>query len=80
MKNCTFCVSIHTYEKATKVALKGFYMPQMNIDSIVYDKINDTFDFWTDGNGDSFMACAYLEDIKFCPKCGRELRKVDMNS
>ena len=50
-------------------------MPQMNVDSIVYDKINDAFDLWTDGNGDSFMACAYLEDIKFCPKCGRELKR-----
>lgn len=76
MKDCKFCENIQTYEKITKGVFRGGYYPQRNENSIVYDKINDTFDLWTDGNGDSFMACAYLEDIKFCPKCGRKLKEM----
>ncbi len=78
MANCNFCENIQTYKKITKGEFKGFYVPQTNVNSIVYDKINDTFDLWTDGNGDSFLACAYLEDIKFCPKCGRKLKEVNI--
>lgn len=66
---CEFCKSIQRYEN------DGY--PQKNKISIVYDEDMDTFDLWYDGGGDSFVCCAYLEDIKYCPKCGRKLKGGD---
>ena len=80
MTNCKFCENVQVYEKITKGVFKGGYYPQRNENSIVYDNQNKVFDIWSDGGGDIFMAGVCIDDIKYCPKCGRELRKVDMNS
>jgi len=63
--SCKVCESITEYKE------NGH--PQDFESIIVYDKETDTFDLWWDGGGDSFVCCAYLEDIKYCPKCGRKL-------
>lgn len=73
-KKC-FCEEIQTYEKITKGPFRGGYYPPKNEDSIVYDPKTKTFDIWSDGGGDPFQAGPCVEDIKFCPVCGKELKK-----
>lgn len=71
------CEEIQTYEKITKGPFRGGYYPPKNEDSIVYDPKTKTFDIWSDGGGDPFQAGPCVENIKFCPVCGKKLKEAE---
>lgn len=50
---------------------KGQYLPDKNKNQIVKDK--EKFHIWSDGGGDPFQCRICVENITFCPVCGRKL-------
>ena len=55
---CEFCENITEMQYANQV-------------SIVKD--GNQYHIFDDGGGDSFIAGICVEDIAYCPKCGRKL-------
>ena len=50
---------------------KGFFVPAKNQNQLVHD--DDGFHIWSDGGGDIFLSGVCIENINFCPICGRKL-------
>lgn len=69
---CEFCENISELEYINNSAFKGWYPPK-NKDQLV--KYDDKFGIWSDGGGDPFMAGICVDEVKFCPKCGVDLRE-----
>lgn len=68
---CEFCENIEVMHFIKQGAFKGQYLPDTNRDQIVKD--GNQYHIWSDGGGDSFQAGICVEDIAYCPKCGRKL-------
>lgn len=71
---CEFCKNIDEMRVIEDGYFKGKYLPSKNENQIVKD--GDKFHIWPDGGGDCFQCGACVEDIAFCPKCGRKLTGV----
>ena len=71
---CEYCSEIQHYKYVNNYAFKGWYPPK-NRNGIYYDPNEKTFHIWSDGGGDSFRAGECMENIKYCPYCGRELKE-----
>lgn len=73
---CTLCdkESIQELEFVNNSLFKGWY-PKKNEISIVYHPRDKTYGIWSDAGGDSFLADTIVEDIHFCPICGRKLKE-----
>lgn len=67
---CDFCSKIGKLEKIKTGAFKGGYYPEENKTQIV--EFENAFHLFI-GLSDSFMSGIEMEDIKFCPMCGRKL-------
>lgn len=59
---CKFCEKIYPLHEGG--------IPDENV--ITYDDRYDQFDIWSD-TGDPYDS-GVLEDVKYCPYCGRKLR------
>lgn len=68
---CEFCENIDEMHIIENGYFKGGYLPSYNRNQIVKDK--DKFHIWSDGGGDPFQCGICVENISFCPKCGRNL-------
>lgn len=70
---CEFCKSICKLKRIENEHFKG-YFPEENKTQIVKDKYGK-FHIWFDGFGDCFQCGIDIEDINFCPICGRKLKE-----
>lgn len=62
---CDFCREIRSE--------KDFLTTNASYNCITYDETNDKFDLVAD-TGDPFEI-GFIENVNFCPYCGRNLRK-----
>lgn len=69
---CEFCSKIEKLEKIKTGVFRGGYYPKENKTQIVEHK--NTFHLFV-GCDDSFMSGIEIENIKYCPICGRKLVK-----
>ena len=67
---CEFCCKIGKLEKIKQGAFRGGYYPEKNETQIV--EFENAFHLFV-GCSDPFMSGIEIEDIKFCPICGRKL-------
>jgi hypothetical protein len=70
VRMCEFCCKIGKLEKIKQGAFKGGYYPEKNETQIV--EFESAFHLFF-GCSDPFMSGIGIEDIKFCPMCGRKL-------
>lgn len=71
---CEFCENIEKLQKINNAHFKG-YFPKENKTQIVEDK-NGEFHIWFDGFGDCFQCGIDIENIEFCPMCGRKITET----
>jgi hypothetical protein len=71
---CDFCKNIETLKKIKTGAFRGGYYPTENKTQIVYSDIDNDFNLFV-GCDDSFYSGIELQNIRYCPYCGRELVK-----
>lgn len=71
---CEFCENIDEMHIIKDGCFKGQYLPNNNRNQIVKDE--DKFHIWSDGGGDPFQCGTCIENILFCPMCGRKLSEV----
>lgn len=71
---CDLCSKISTLTRVSKGPFKGWSCPETNENQIVYDPTDNTYNIWSDGDGDPFQAGLCIQDIKYCPRCARELK------
>lgn len=67
---CEFCCKIGKLEKSSKELLEADIIPKKNETQIV--EFKNAFHLFF-GCSDPFMSGIGIEDIKFCPICGRKL-------
>lgn len=68
---CELCDNICELTKMKRGPFKGFFVPAKNQNQLVHD--DDGFHIWSDGGGDIFLSGVCIENINFCPICGRKL-------
>lgn len=74
---CEFCKNIDEMHIIEDGYFQGKYLPEKNINQIVKD--GDKFHIWSDADGDCFQSGICVEDIEYCPKCGRKLVEEKIN-
>lgn len=70
---CDLCRTICRLTKMKTGTFKGWAVPDENKNQIVSD--DDGFYIWSDGGGDPFLSGICIENVRFCPICGRNLYK-----
>ena len=53
-------------------SFRGWYVPEKNYNQLVTDD-DGNYHFWSDGGGDIFMSGISIENVNYCPICGRHL-------
>lgn len=68
---CEFCKNISMLKKMKRGPFRGFVVPDTNENQLV--QYGDAFHIWSDGGGDPFQSGVCVENVRFCPICGRKL-------
>lgn len=71
---CNFCSTIVELTKKESGPFRGGYYPNLNVTQIVKGP-EGNYHMWGDGGGDVFLSEIALENISYCPMCGRKLKE-----
>lgn len=76
---CDLCSNISPLIEIKRGPFKGGWYPDKNETQIVsYEYDGRThYATWDDGGGDTFLAGIGIDDINYCPVCGRKLTESE---
>ena len=76
---CDLCENISPLVKITMGVFKGGWYPEKNkIQLVSYEEDGrKRYATWDDAGGDIFLAGIGIDDINYCPMCGRKLTESE---